>query len=174
MGFLSTMSMQNVISPIPSNLSLCFLLSVLLSVYLMAQVGSIHLVGAANDAPQIAPDLPTFVNSQPKEDVTKSPEQVNQQSSNLAVGNTPDPDVMVDDDDVQLVLSVPRRRRKKRKRYAETALQGCLLIFILDSYSPTRRLDNIKKHTRSLRKRNKSPKLLTLLLVEKVLVWFRD
>jgi hypothetical protein len=112
-----------------SNLFHSFLLVVQLSIYLMAQVGSIKLVGAANDISQNSQEPPACQTSQPKENATKSLEQLEQarqQKSNLAGRSILEPDVM-DDDDVQIVLSMPRRRKKKRKRYEETSYFYSLL-----------------------------------------------
>lgn len=82
----------------------------------MAPMGSIKLVGAATDNTSQPNQQPSSSQvSQPKEDVTESLEKDNQQHSSRAEERALEADAM--DDDVQLVLSVPRRRKKKRKRF---------------------------------------------------------
>ncbi|KAE8443728.1 hypothetical protein EG329_001408 [Mollisiaceae sp. DMI_Dod_QoI] len=76
----------------------------------MAQVGSIKLVGAADIIAH--PSQP----QQPREDATESFENSNNREiPSRTEERIPEVDTM--DDEVQLVLSVPRRRRKKRKRF---------------------------------------------------------
>lgn len=80
----------------------------------MAQAGSIQLVGTADtiSRPDQQPSPGQVLHL--TENATDSSEKTAHESFKRQEKRAAEPDLM--DDDVQLVLSVPRRRKKKRKR----------------------------------------------------------
>ncbi|CZR64084.1 uncharacterized protein PAC_13981 [Phialocephala subalpina] len=112
-----------------------FLLALYKCIYLMAQVDSIKPMGAANTIPHPSQQPSTGQVLQSAENATESFEKARQETSNQQEKRVAEPDLM--DDDVQLVLSVPRRRKKKRKRFGYRQFETPYSFYHRFTFSPS-------------------------------------
>lgn len=92
----------------------------------MAEVDSSKVVGAADAIPHPSQQPSTGQLFQSAENATDSFEKSRQETSRRQEKIVFEPDLM--DDDVQLVLSVPRRRKKKRKRFGSSLARKSMLM----------------------------------------------